>query len=131
MVSSLKEINAKRNSLPVIIFFALLLFLGNYPQKKYIVNKYTKKYHRFDCVYGIRIRRDNRTYIRTAASAMALEKKGYRACRFCGGRDNYKIDSGKIMKDSNKNGEEKDNILTEEKNFNNRNLPSKKRNKVE
>ncbi len=73
----------KRVKIQVILFFSIFLFLYNCPLKKFTANRYSKKFHNYDCVYGVKIRQDNRIYVRTTRGAKELEKKGFRGCRLC------------------------------------------------
>ena len=80
----------------VLIFFVLFLFLYNCPLKKFVANRYSRKYHSCKCIYGMKIRQDNRLYVRTVRGAKELEKKGFRGCRLC-----------KPLQDSGRNGSSK------------------------
>lgn len=94
----------KRFMIQVLVFLTLFLLLNNCPLKKFIVNRYSRKYHNYHCIYGIKIRQDNRFYIRTKRGIEELEKKGFRGCRLCLPQKDSKgtSNSGKILSDEMK-----------------------------
>lgn len=77
------EERLKRVKIQVLIFFVLFLLLNNCPLKKFTANRYSKKYHNYNCIYGMKIRQDNRIYVRTTRGVKELEKKGFMGCRLC------------------------------------------------
>jgi len=78
-----EEKRGKRRLLKVLLFLIFFLLLYNFPLKRMVANRYSRKYHRLNCPYGKKIRTDNKVYIKTAASLKKLEKAGYKACRYC------------------------------------------------